>query len=67
MSQSDWIFAYLFIAFAAFITLRGELPAYAGLLLLSPPNTATASNSATTNSSVAGAVATGAETAVALI
>ena len=35
-NQSAFLFGYLFFAFFVFITLKGELPAYAGLLLLSP-------------------------------
>lgn len=37
MSQSSVIFFVLFAAFVIFITQKGELPTYLGLLLLSPP------------------------------
>jgi hypothetical protein len=33
MAQSNAIFAFVFVAFFVFITLRGELPKYAGYLL----------------------------------
>jgi len=36
MSQSNVIFFFLFAAFVVFITQRGELPTYLGLLLASP-------------------------------
>jgi hypothetical protein len=37
MRQSSVIFFFLFAAFIVFITQRGELPAYLGLLLMGPP------------------------------
>lgn len=33
MGQSNAIFAYLFIAFLIFITMRGKLPKYLGFLI----------------------------------
>lgn len=36
-NQSGVVFGFLAFAFFVFITLKGELPIYAGLLLLSPP------------------------------
>lgn len=42
-NQSAFIFGYLFIAFFVWITLRGELPTYMGLLLLSPAGSASTS------------------------
>lgn len=41
MRQSNVIFAYLFAAFLIFITLRGELPLYMGLILGSGQSTPT--------------------------
>jgi hypothetical protein len=35
-NQSAWIVGYIILAFIIYITLKGELPVYAGLLLLSP-------------------------------
>jgi len=37
MTQSGYIVGFIIVAFLVYITLRGELPIYAGLLLLSPP------------------------------
>lgn len=39
MSQSNIIFAAIFIAYLIFITVRGEIPIYLGLLLKSPAQT----------------------------
>jgi hypothetical protein len=39
MSQSNVIFAAIFIAYLIFITVRGEIPIYLGLLLKSPAQT----------------------------
>jgi len=36
MSQSSIIFFVLLLAFVVFVTQKGELPVYLGLLLLSP-------------------------------
>lgn len=36
MSQSNVIFAAIFVAYLVFITMRGEVPIYLGLLLKSP-------------------------------
>lgn len=41
MNQSSVIFGALFVAFLVFITLRGELPTYAGFLLSTPKGGAT--------------------------
>ena len=46
MRQSSIIFFYLVAAFIVFITQKGELPAYLGLLLLSPPQQPTGSGTA---------------------
>jgi hypothetical protein len=32
MSQSNWIAAYLLIGFIVYVTVRGQLPAYAEIL-----------------------------------
>jgi hypothetical protein len=40
-NQSSVIFGFLFVAFFVYITTKGELPVYAGLLLLSPGATPT--------------------------
>lgn len=39
-NQSGVIFGFLFIGFLVFITIRGELPIYAGLLLSTPKQAA---------------------------
>jgi hypothetical protein len=39
MSQSNAIFAAIFIAYIVFITMRGELPIYWGLLVNSGTTT----------------------------
>jgi hypothetical protein len=49
MQQSSVIFFFLFAAFIVFITQRGELPTYLGLLFLSP---AKATGSTTTVMSI---------------
>jgi hypothetical protein len=67
MSQSNVIFAAIFIAYLIFITARGEIPIYLGLLLKSPAqppataataasgvNVGQASNAATATASLAG-------------
>lgn len=47
MNQSAVIFGYLFVAFLVFITMKGELPVYAGFLLSTPtPAPATVKTSA---------------------
>lgn len=51
MQQSSVIFFTLFAAFIIFITQKGELPVYLGLLLLSPANSGGSSTSSTTNTS----------------
>ncbi len=51
MSQSNVIFAAIFISYLIFITMRGELPVYAGFLLKSKPATASASNTTDATSS----------------
>jgi hypothetical protein len=38
-NQSAWIVGYILLAFFIYITIKGELPIYAGLLLLSPGGT----------------------------
>ena len=54
MSQSSVIFFFLFAAFIVFITQKGELPTYLGLLFLSPQTTGgTTQTSATSLSTVA--------------
>jgi hypothetical protein len=35
-NQSAVVFGFIVVAFFVYITLKGELPIYAGLLLLSP-------------------------------
>lgn len=65
-NQASYIFGFAFLAFFVYITLKGELPVYAGLLLLPPGGTSAASN--TTNASVqsatANAIVSGAFTAL---
>lgn len=63
-NQSGVVFGFIAVAFFVFITLKGELPIYAGLLLLSPAtpgtgNTPAASNgtaSAITSTIIQGAI-----------
>ena len=62
-NQSAVIFAALIIGFLIFITLKGELSTYMGLLLLSPsgsapatPSTSSASASSTASDLISGAV-----------
>lgn len=38
MNQSSLIVGAIFITFFMYITIKGELPTYAGLLLLAPSN-----------------------------
>lgn len=61
-NQSAVIFGALFVAYIVFITVRGELPIYAGFLLstptpaggaTTPANTQTGSNTSAANSAVA--------------
>jgi hypothetical protein len=66
MSQSDTIFAFLFLAYAAFITLRGELPTYAGFLLLAPQGSNT-SQAQASNQATLGAIIQGAGIAAATV
>jgi hypothetical protein len=51
MSQSNIIFGAIFIAYLIFITVRGEIPIYLGLLLRSPAQ-ASGSGTATAASGV---------------
>lgn len=44
MSQSNVIFASIFLAYIVFITMRGELPIYLGFLLKSAPAQPSQSN-----------------------
>jgi hypothetical protein len=44
-NQSGFIFGFILLAFFVYITLKGELPIYAGLLLLSPGGTGSSSAS----------------------
>lgn len=56
MQQSSVIFFFLFAAFIVFVTQRGELPTYLGLLLLSPASGSTGgTSSGTVNSASIGA------------
>jgi hypothetical protein len=48
-NQASYIFGFIFLAFFVYITLKGELPVYAGLLLLSPASSG-AGTSSTSNS-----------------
>jgi hypothetical protein len=70
MNQSTIIFGYLFAAFLIFITQRGELPTYWGLLVKSPAtpsNGPSASGSGTvTGSSVSQTLSTITSAAAAL-
>ena len=47
-NQSGVIFGFIAVAFFVYITLKGELPIYAGLLLLSPQSSGTTSAAAAT-------------------
>lgn len=56
-NQSGVIFGAIFVGFVIYITLKGELPIYAGLLLLSPPSsggTQSATSGATVSTIVQG-------------
>jgi hypothetical protein len=55
-NQSSVIFGALIIAFFIFITLKGELPVYAGLLLLSPKGSGGTSGSDITSAIIQGAI-----------
>lgn len=56
-NQSTVIFGFLVAAFFIFITLKGELPTYAGLLLLSPGSgSSTAKSGDITGSIIQGAI-----------
>jgi hypothetical protein len=58
MSQSNIIFGAIFIAYLIFITVRGEIPIYLGLLLKSPAqNPGTTAATATAAGVNAGQVA----------
>lgn len=46
-TQSGYIFGYILFAFFVYITLKGELPIYAGLLLLSPPQSGSSGTTST--------------------
>lgn len=50
-NQSAVIFGFITVAFVVYITLKGELPIYAGLLLLSPAQSGQQSASASNASS----------------
>lgn len=54
MSQSSIIFGSIILAFVVYITRKGELPIYAGLLLLAPGNQQAAQAQQTPNAVVAG-------------
>jgi hypothetical protein len=54
MRQSSVIFFFLFASFVIFITLKGELPVYLGLLLKSPGTTATPGTQASAATSTSG-------------
>lgn len=64
-NQSGYIVGFVLFAFFVYITLKGELPIYAGLLLLSPsttPATAPATQSqkaAQSNSNLTSALSAG--------
>jgi hypothetical protein len=65
MSQSNVIFAAIFIAYLIFITVRGEIPIYLGLLLRSPAQNPPGSATATAASGVNAGQAANAATATA--
>jgi len=65
-NQSGVVFGFIAVAFFVFITLKGELPIYAGLLLLSPAapggtapaaGASTSTGSAITSTIIQGAIA----------
>jgi hypothetical protein len=53
-NQSGFIFGFLLVAFFVYITLKGELPIYAGLILLSPSSGTGTTTSATQQATNAG-------------
>lgn len=58
MSQSGIIFGVIILAFFVYVTRKGELPTYAGLLLLSPGGAQPAqSSSAASGAIIQGALA----------
>lgn len=60
-NQSGVIFGFIAVAFFIYITLKGELPTYAGLLLLSPGGT---SATGSTSGAVTSTIVSGALTAI---
>lgn len=56
MSQSSAIFGALFVAYFVFITVRGELPTYAGFLLSAPQGSGTTNASAQSSNIIGSAV-----------
>jgi hypothetical protein len=56
-NQSGVIFGFLAVSFFVFITLKGELPIYAGLLLLSPGQNPGTAASSLTSTVINGAIA----------
>jgi hypothetical protein len=56
-TQSGFIFGFIILAFFVYITLKGELPIYAGLLLLSPASGNQGSNTAANAAQAANLVA----------
>jgi hypothetical protein len=65
-TQSGYIFGFIILAFFVYITLKGELPIYAGLLLLSPAGSSGTSGS-TSNTSAQSSQAQTAQTATAIV
>jgi len=63
-NQSGVIFGFVAVAFVVYITLKGELPIYAGLLLLAPAGSAPGNTNAsnTTSSAVTSTIINGAIT-----
>lgn len=54
MSQSNVIFAAIFVAYLVFITMRGEVPIYLGLLLKSPAPSSPLANPVATGQGAVG-------------
>lgn len=72
MNQSGVIFGALIVGFLIYITLKGELSTYAGLLLLPPKGSGTVSNTKTSSTSnttqdVAAGITKGAISALGLL
>jgi len=59
-NQSGVIFGFIVTAFFVYITLKGELPVYAGLLLLSPSQGGSGSAASKVSSDITSTIIQGA-------